>query len=293
MMGDSVYYNLPKMNNRWIKNITTPYLSKTMSTDLKTNLSYSIQHFNTHNLKDKDKEQYIEKNTEKNIEKEWNKLNNLLIKMHIMNKQINLPNLLCKTDNVWNYLHYSTFSSNENIWSQEKLYHVLFLNPQSVYTQNSNTVNYIFSLFDLNDEQLVYLTLLSILLQSSKGIFVLKIKTPFTSLSLDLFFLLSSLYNKVIILPVDHNTKYLICKGFQSDYIKNHVTNLKNCLFSIRPYHVLFHHAYFPQSNEQQVQQTMVKITNQMRILMNSLPLYYISKMEEIQILLGHKLFHT
>jgi uncharacterized membrane protein len=234
-------------------------------------------------------------NTEKSIEKEWNKLNVHLINMHIMSKQIGLPDLLFKTDNVWNYLHYSSFTSNENSWSQEKIFNVLFLSPQTLYLQNANSVHYIFSLFDLNNEQLIYLTLLSILLQSSRGFFILKIKTPFTPLTLDIYFLLSTLYNKVVILTVDQNTQYLVCKGFQSDYIKNHIQNIKNCLFSIRPYHLLFPHTQDSNHNGNTSNSgsgnnnNTGKVNQQMRIFTDALPLYYVSKMEEIQVLIMNK----
>ena len=276
---ETVYYVIPKMNNQWIKHISTPYNPPNQIPQKL--LSHSIKNFITQN-----QNQILNQNSEKNIEKEWNKLNVHLINMHIMSKQIGIPELLFKTDNVWNYLHYSSFTSNENSWSQEKIFNVLFLSPQTLYLQNANSVHYIFSLFDLNNEQLIYLTLLSILLQSSRGFFVLKIKTPFTPLTLDIFFLLSSLYNKVVILTVDQNTQYLVCKGFQSDYIKNHIQNIKNCLFSIRPYHLLYPHIQEHIMNKENVTN---KITNQMRILSEALPLYYISKMEEIQVLISNK----
>lgn len=278
---ETVYYVLPKMNNRWIRNIITPYY--VLNINQKSSIKYFI---NPSQI------QSQAQNTEKIIEKEWNKLNVHLINMHIMSKQISLPDLLFKTDNVWNYLHYSSFTSNENSWSQEKIFNVLFLSPQTLYIQNANSVHYIFSLFDLNNEQTIYLTLLSILLQSSRGFFVLKIKTPFTPLTLDIFFLLSSLYNKVVILTIDQNTQYLVCKGFQSDYIKNHIQNIKNCLFSIRPYHLLFPHTHQDTTTDlprSKIQDATHKITNQMRIFNEALPLYYISKMEEIQVLISNK----
>ena len=285
---ETVYYVLPKMNNRWIRSITIPHQPTTTrpqqtQTQTKSSSKYFINPSQTYSQT---------QNTEKNIEKEWNKLNIHLINMHIMSKQIGLPDLLFKTDNVWNYLHYSSFTSNENSWSQEKTFNVLFLSPQTLYLQNANSVHYIFSLFDLNNEQTIYLTLLSILLQSSRGFFVLKIKTPFTPLTLDIFFLLSSLYNKVVILTIDQNTQYLVCKGFQSDYIKNHIQNIKNCLFSIRPYHLLFPHtqeASHYKTQDASNNGNTGKVNQQMRIFTDALPLYYVSKMEEIQVLIMNK----
>ena len=280
---ETIYYVLPKMNNRWIRNIMSPHLTNHQQQNQlpKSSSKYFINTSQT---------QSQTQNTEKSIEKEWNKLNVHLINMHIMSKQIGLPELLFKTDNVWNYLHYSSFTSNENSWSQEKIFNVLFLNPQTLYLQNANSVHYIFSLFDLNNEQLIYLTLLSILLQSSRGFFILKIKTPFTPLTLDIYFLLSTLYNKVVILTVDQNTQYLVCKGFQSDYIKNHIQNIKNCLFSIRPYHLLFPHTQDSNHNGNNNNNTNTgKVNQQMRIFTDALPLYYVSKMEEIQVLIMNK----
>ena len=283
---ETVYYVLPKMNNRWIRNITIPHQPTTTTRpqqiQTKSSSKYFINPSQTYSQT---------QNTEKNIEKEWNKLNIHLINMHIMSKQIGLPELLFKTDNVWNYLHYSSFTSNENSWSQEKIFNVLFLSPQTLYLQNANSVHYIFSLFDLNNEQTIYLILLSILLQSSRGFFVLKIKTPFTPLTLDIFFLLSSLYNKVVILTVDQNTQYLVCKGFQSDYIKNYIQNIKNCLFSIRPYHLLFPHTQEASHSKNQDTNNgnTGKVNQQMRIFTDALPLYYVSKMEEIQVLIMNK----
>jgi len=287
---ETIYYVLPKMNNRWIRNIMSPHLTIQSNQNQNQNQN-QFPKSSTKYFINPSQTQSQTQNTEKSIEKEWNKLNVHLINMHIMSKQIGLPDLLFKTDNVWNYLHYSSFTSNENSWSQEKIFSVLFLSPQTLYLQNANSVHYIFSLFDLNNEQMIYLTLLSILLQSSRGFFVLKIKTPFTPLTLDIYFLLSTLYNKVVILTVDQNTQYLVCKGFQSDYIKNHIQNIKNCLFSIRPYHLLFPHTQ--DSNYSKTQDAnngnTGKVNQQMRIFTDALPLYYVSKMEEIQVLIMNK----
>ena len=106
-----------------------------------------------------------------------------------------------------------------------------------------------------------------------------------------MYLILCVFYDEVkIIKPLSsrnsNSERYLVCKGFQSDYIKNHIQSIKSCLFSIRPYHLLFPHAQEPNINKENIAN---KITNQMRILTEALPLYYISKMEEIQVLVSNK----
>lgn len=301
------YFNVPKMNYKWIQKMSLPYLSQPFrltkfqvhqyNDQQPITLTYSLHHF----IKEEEIHKLLPKydtsiSIESIIEKEWKRLNQQLIRMHILFRTIDIPSSLFQTDNVWNSLHCSAFpltELNPNIWNYhlEKMANVLFLNPQSSYVQNYPPVFFIFSLFDLNDEQFLYLVLLSILLQSSKGYFAIKVKLPFSTIAIDVFLLLSSLYNKVVFLPLDSQSVYVVCKGFQSDFIKNNIPLIKNALFAIRPYyHLSAIHSSLHQPSK--ATSTPVVIHPFTRIFSENVPVFFLSKIEEIQVLMGHRQFH-
>jgi hypothetical protein len=216
------------------------------------------------------------------IEKEWAKLSPLLMQLHLFHSPLSFLSSLPSNDSSWNFIHYfSLLSSNilvQPITNSYSKYYTpsvgLFLLPHSFYFSNLQYADLILSLYDLSEEQVVYLTLFALLVQNPKGSFVLKLKYFYTPLIIDVLYLLSCLYNKVILLPLDYVNFYVICKGFQMDFVKPHIAQFKHILYTLRP---------------NSLQRIVHKDMPSRRIFSKPLPALFVSKIEEINVLVHHK----
>jgi hypothetical protein len=140
------------------------------------------------------------------------------------------------------------------------------------------------SLYDISEEQIVYLSLFALLVQNHKGSFVLKINYFYTTLIMDILYLLSCVYNKVILLPIDCIHFYVVCKGFQNDILKPHYDKIKIILQIMRPNSlqriVSSIHSSSSSSNHSDIS---------LRLFSKPLPSLFTSKIEEINVLIHHK----
>ena len=225
------------------------------------------------------------------IDKEWSKLSSILIQLHLFHNPLNFLNHLnLNNDSSWNFIHYFplVFNNNHNTPQIPNKYYYpsmgLFLLPHSFYLSNLQSSDLILSLYDTFEEQTVYLTLFALLVQNHKGSFVMKLNYFYTPLMMDILYLLSCVYNKVIILPIDFTHFYVICKGFQIDYLKPHYEQMKYMLQILRP------------NSLQRISQTPTtantnthKSESISRIFSHPLPSLFTSKIEEINVLIHHK----
>ncbi len=114
--------------------------------------------------------------------------------------------------------------------------------------------------------QIVY----AIALQKKNGIFILKIFDIFTKATIDLIYLLSSLYNKCYIVKpctsrIANSEKYLVCKGFKLDNTYNLVNKLSQVLSQV---------------NKENDIESFLKI---------KIPYLYFNKIEDINAILGQQ----
>lgn len=312
----TIYYPLPKMNPKNVSQLVPIYSSDKTSTVSTDNNSvffflkdYQERFLNSssfpsssskkiffHSLKKKEFKPSTTLATSLNnssltsitslheIEKEWSKLSPLLFQLHLFHSPLSFLFNLPINDSSWNFIHYfsltsASASASSNTHNYSKYYVPstgLFLLPHSFYFSSLQTADLILSLYELCEEQIVYLTLFALLVQNPKGSFVLKLKYFYTPLIMDLLYLLSCVYNKVILLPLDYVHFYVICKGFQMDFIRPHTVLLKNILQSLRP------------NSLQRI--SITKDTQPLRrIFSMQLPSLFVSKIEEINVLVHHK----
>ena len=150
------------------------------------------------------------------------------------------------------------------------------------YNKYKNTMNFItgdggfdFSV-DFNKQEQLSIKLIfcqicfALAMQKSGGIFILKVFDIFIEASIDLLYLLSSLYEKIIIIKPftsrsANSERYIVCKNFQL----NDTHNLIVCLSNIFP---------IINSNKQ------IK-----RFLNIEIPYLYINKLEDINAIIGQQ----
>ena len=292
-MALNIYYPLPKMNPRKLFDMVPIYISNENPF-----FSTNSVHFFLKEFQDRSSSNYPPFSSKKTgfssikkkpttpsqeIEKEWSKLSPLLIQLHLFHNPLTFLTTINLNDSSWNYIHYFPLNPKNQMLSNTSKYYApsmgLFLLPHSFYLSNIQSVDLILSLYDILEEQTVYLTLFALLVQNHKGSFVLKLNTFHTPLMMDLLYLLSCVYNKVIILPVDYVYFYVICKGFQIDFLRPHCEQIKTILHILRP-------------------NSLQKIMNKekdsespssLRLFSNPLPSIFTSKIEEINVLIHHK----
>jgi len=151
----------------------------------------------------------------------------------------------------------------------------------SILSKYKNSMNYItgdggfdFSI-DFNKQEEISTKLIvtqifyAIVLQKSKGTFVLKIFDTFTKIILESIYLLSCLYKSVYVYKpntsrIANSEKYLICKEYnENENIKNYIINNFSNIIN--------------------------NISNIESLINVSIPKYYISKFEEINITYGNQ----
>jgi len=316
----TIYYPLPKMNPKNLSQLVSLYSpDETSPLSINNNSvhfflkdyqerftnsspfpSSSSKKFFFHSLKKKEFKPTFSTtptssvNHLQEIEKEWSKLSPLLLQLHLFHSPLSFLFNLPINDSSWNFLHYFPLSSsntntntntNTNIHTNVinhsySKYFVpstgLFLLPHSFYFSSLQNADLILSLYELSEEQIVYLSLFALLVQNPKGSFVLKLKYFYTPLMVDILYLLSCVYNKVILLPLDYVHFYVICKGFQMDFVKPYTTEIKNILYSLRP-------------NSLQRLSISKDTNSSRRIFSMTLPSLFVSKIEEINVLVHHK----
>jgi hypothetical protein len=151
----------------------------------------------------------------------------------------------------------------------------LFLQPHSFYNSNSQSADLVLSLYEISEEQMIYLSLFILMVQNPKGSFVMKVKYFYTSLMMDMLYLLSCVYNKVILLPIDYSHFYVICKGFQMDFVKPYYAQIKHLLYTMRA---------------NPLQRIVTKDSSILKRMFSiPLPSLFVSKIEEINVLIHHK----
>ena len=314
----TIYYPLPKMNPKNVSQLTPVYSSEKPASSVSTDNnsvffflkdyqdrflnsppfpSTSSKKFFFHSLKKKEFKPSTSLSVSSTtassitnlheIEKEWSKLSPLLLQLHLFHSPLSFLFNLPVNDSSWNFIHYFSLNSsfvsavvppiNPHSYSKHYVPSTgLFLLPHSFYFSNLQPADLILSLYDLCEEQIVYLSLFALLVQNPKGSFVLKLKYFYTPLIMDILYLLSCVYNKVILLPLDYVHFYVICKGYQFDFIRPHTVLLKNILQTLRP-------------NSLQRITTAKDTPSLRRIFSMQLPSLFVSKIEEINVLVHHK----
>ena len=219
------------------------------------------------------------------IDKEWSKLNPLLIQLHLFHNPLNFLSNLNLNDSSWNFIHYFPLTFINNVIPNHKFSPSLglFLLPHSFYLSNLQSVDLILSLYDISEEKIVYLSLFALLVQNHKGSFVLKINYFYTTLIMDILHLLSCVYNKVFLLPIDYIHFYVVCKGFQSDILKPHYEKIKIILQIMRPNSLQRIISSIPSSSSNNHSDISL------RLFSKPLPSLFTSKIEEINVLIHHK----
>jgi hypothetical protein len=302
----TIYYPLPKMNPKNVSHLVPLYSSDEVSSIHNNSVHYFLKDYQErstysppfssstskkyvfHSMKKKDLKisnlslSNSSTTNHQEIEKEWAKLSPLLLQLHLFHSPLCFLSNLPIHDSSWNFIHYFSLLSSTNsvqpVSNSYSKYYTpsvgLFLLPHSFYFSNLQYADLILSLYDLSEEQIVYLTLFALLVQNPKGSFVLKLKYFYTPLIVDILYLLSCVYNKVILLPLDYVNFYVICKGFQSDFIKPHIAQIKHILSSLRP---------------NSLQRIVPREMPSRRIFSKPLPSLFISKIEEINVLVHHK----
>lgn len=291
----SIYYPLPKMNPKNISNVVPIYSSSSSSTSDHNSVCFFLKDFQERFIPSFSSKKYLFHSIKKKasnhqeIEKEWAKINPLLIQLHLFYTPLTFPNVNLN-DSSWNFMHYfpltntQTNNSNNNTHNNIKpnyKYYLpsigLFLMPHSFYLSNLQSSDLILSLYDVSDEQIVYLSLFALLVQNHKGSFVLKLNYFYTPLIMDVLYLLSCVYNKVIILPIDYIHFYVVCKGFQMEYLKPYYEQIKHIMHILRP------------NSLQRIMNKESVSSSSLRIFSTPLPSLFTSKIEEINVLVHHK----
>lgn len=299
--SSTIYYQLPKMNPKNINHLGPLYYSSNSNSNSSSSLVHlkgginnnSVQFFlkdfqdgliNSPSFYSNKKYSAIKKKPQ-DIDKEWSKLNPSLIQLHLFNTPLNFLSNLNLNVSSWNFIHYFPLTFINNIIPNHKFSPSLglFLLPHSFYLSNLQSVDLILSLYDVSEEQIVYLSLFALLVQNHKGSFVLKINYFYTTIIMDILYLLSCVYNKVILLPIDYIHFYVVCKGFQSDILKPHYEKIKTILQIMRPNSL--QRIVSPSSNQQ--------LDIFLRLFSKPLPSLFTSKLEEINVLIHHKQFNA
>lgn len=302
--SSTIYYQLPKMNPKNILNLVPLYYSSNTTTSLSSfhlnslggatgginnnSVQFFLKDFqdgliNSPSFYSNKKYSAIKKKPQ-DIDKEWSKLNPLLIQLHLFHNPLNFLSNLNLNDSSWNFIHYFPLTFINNVIPNHKLSPSLglFLLPHSFYLSNLQSVDLILSLYDISEEQIVYLSLFALLVQNHKGSFVLKINYFYTTLIMDILHLLSCVYNKVILLPIDYIHFYVVCKGFQSDILKPHYEIIKTILQIMRPNSLQRIVSNIPSSSSSHSDISL-------RLFSKPLSSLFTSKIEEINVLIHHK----
>jgi hypothetical protein len=294
-MALNIYYPLPKMNSRKLFDMVSIYISNENPFFYTNSVHFFLKDFQDRSSSNyppfsfkKNGFSFIKKKTNhsQEIEKEWSKLSPLLIQLHLFHNPLTFLSIVnLNNDSSWNFIHYFPLNpKNQMILNNSKYYaHSmgLFLLPHSFYLSNLQSADLILSLYDTLEEQTVYLTLFALLVQNHKGSFVLKLNTFHTPLMMDLLYLLSCVYNKVIILPVDYVYFYVICKGFQIEFLRPHYEQIKTILHILRPNSL--------QKITNKEKDTETSPSSSLRLFSKPLPSIFTSKIEEINVLIYHK----
>jgi hypothetical protein len=297
--SSTIYYQLPKMNPKNILNLVPLYYSSNITTHLNSfggaagginnnSVQFFLKDFqdgliNSPSFYSNKKYSAIKKKPQ-DIDKEWSKLNPLLIQLHLFHNPLNFLSNLNLNDSSWNFIHYFPLTFINNVIPNHKFSPSLglFLLPHSFYLSNLQSVDLILSLYDISEEQIIYLSLFALLVQNHKGSFILKINYFYTTLIMDILHLLSCVYNKVILLPIDYVHFYVVCKGFQSDILKPHYEKIKTILQIMRPNSLQRIVSSIPSSSSSHSEISL-------RLFSKPLPSLFTSKIEEINVLIHHK----
>lgn len=174
-------------------------------------------------------------------------------------------------ENCKNTLLHLTNYSNTNFICYPTVY------PNSFYqiVMNMTIIDFIYVSSDETNEYSYALEILkqlclALCIQNNKGTLVFKINSIFQSLTIDILFLVCSMYEKVYVTkPVCSNlcdfSKYIICKGF----IKP-----KNKEFLISTFQSLYYQLW---NNTEYIE----------KIISVSIPIYFINKIEELNSIFG------
>ena len=293
-MALNIYYPLPKMNSKKLFDMVSIYISNENPF-----FSTNSVHFFLKEFQERSSSNYPPFSSKKNgffsikkktnhsqeIEKEWSKLSPLLIQLRLFHNPLSFLSIVnLNNDSSWNFIQYFPLNPKNQMISNNSKYYApsmgLFILPHSFYLSNLQSADLILSLYDTLEEQTVYLTLFALLVQNHKGSFVLKLDTFHTPLMMDLLYLLSCVYNKVIILPVDYVYFYIICKGFQIDFLRPHYEQIKTIIHIMRP------NSLHKIINKEKDSETS---SFSLRLFSKPLPSIFTSKIEEINVLIHHK----
>jgi hypothetical protein len=186
----------------------------------------------------------------------------------------------------------------------------MFIHPHSFYVPNLTQADLIVSLHKCPEEQTVYLLLLAILSQAPKGALVAHIPYFYTSFMSDVLFLLSAVYNKTILLFIEGQIT-VVCKGFQQELLRPFVPAVRQILQAMRPTTIqkIFTSSYVLGAGiggvggvaapagpgmpggaaKTRTQSSVETDLSTMRLFNCSLPACFVSKLEEINVLIHHK----
>jgi hypothetical protein len=142
--------------------------------------------------------------------------------------------------------------------------------------------------FNLNNyiKNMLLIVLIILKQQNENGVCIIKIGDMFYKPIIQIIFILSSFYDKIyLIKPTISNytssDKYLICKRFKTNTNTNTNINI-NTNTNTNLEKDIINYLLFSESND-----------NIESILENNLPLYFLNKLEEINIIIGHQQIET
>jgi hypothetical protein len=151
-------------------------------------------------------------------------------------------------------------------------------------TESFRSCTYDFLYYELNDDDyknnnyitgMIYILCNLLCYQNSNGVSIIKIDNIFDKPTIDILYILSTIYEKVYIIKpnivnVTSNERYIICKNF--------ICNLQK----IKLYYTYFINLDLLIKNIKQDEQLIT-------LLKDDLPYYFLNKIEESNIIIGHQ----
>ena len=162
-----------------------------------------------------------------------------------------------------------SFWNNEkyNIYSFEKIYLSFAAKNHIVIANNTKCID---------NKSILIQMCMALCIQCKKGIFIWKIGDCYSQLSLEILFFLSSFYERIYIMKpsfmdISKSEKYIVCKGFLYENSYSIYTYLHRFIKYIDTY------TYNKQNQKQNIY----------RFLNINIPYFFVSKLEEINCILG------
>lgn len=278
------YFSLPKMNSKKLAHLVPVFSAENANIT-----SYKYNSVNIFNLGPstslKPNPDLNKTISENQLEKEWEKLIKSFASFYIFGdvlmskifQKIPLMGESSWSHFVYFYVENVKEPSTANAATSNSSHVGIFIYPNSFYLPDAQTADIIVSFNDLTVDQMVYVTLSALLLQNGRGIFIMKLNRYFyTPLCMDILYLLACVYNKVFLMPVDNNL-YVVCKGFQQTAVRPFFVQMKHILMTLR---------------QNSIKAVQTNGDYNRRIFSTALSSFFVSKVEEYNVLFTHRLFN-